>query len=320
MPDVDFNGDGRGDVLWIQDGDVAVSNWLGTASGGFAINDGAAYTQLNAMHQFVFETTGDFNGDGRTDVVWAVDPATGGGRAVWLTDPAGGFSVTGPQTWFSVDDPDWRIAGSGDFNGDGVDDLLWRHTNGTLSNWLGSPSGNFTINDANALIHVPSDWHIRGTGDFNGDGRDDLLWQSDGGIVSNWLGTASGGWTINDANAFTPHAPGTIIGIGDFNGDGLDDLLFRNAQNELYTSATGQDGYFDLHLMIGFVRRVPSEWQVVAVDDYDGDGIDDLLWRSSTGGFSNWLGVGDQYGFIINDDDAGADIPLNWQVVDQSLF
>lgn len=37
MPDIDFNGDGRGDVLWIKDSDVAVSNWLGTASGGFLI-------------------------------------------------------------------------------------------------------------------------------------------------------------------------------------------------------------------------------------------------------------------------------------------
>lgn len=57
MPNIDFNGDGRGDVLWLLDGDVAVSNWLGTAMDGFIINDGNAYNQLNAMHQFVFEAT-----------------------------------------------------------------------------------------------------------------------------------------------------------------------------------------------------------------------------------------------------------------------
>ncbi|HEX7826398.1 MAG TPA: hypothetical protein VF477_15965, partial [Mycobacterium sp.] len=38
--------------------------------------------------------------------------------------------------------------------------------------------------------------------DFNGDGRDDLLWRSDGGQVSNWLGDANGGFVSNDAHAF----------------------------------------------------------------------------------------------------------------------
>lgn len=320
MPSIDFNGDGRGDVLWLLDGDVAVSNWLGTATGGFIINDGNAYNQLNAMHQFVFEATGDFNGDGRTDIIWAVDPSTGGDRSIWFSDASGGFSIDGPQRFFSVDDPDWRIAGTGDFNGDGVDDILWRHVNGTLSNWLGSTSGSFTINDANALIHVPNDWHMMGVGDFNGDGRDDLLWQSDGGIVSNWLGTSTGGYFINDANAFTSWAPGPVAGIGDFNGDGLDDVIFRSAGNELYAAPTGVDGYFDFRLAIGFITRIPTEWQIVAVDDYNGDGIDDLLWRNADGRFSNWLGTGVEYAFTINDDDAGANVPVNWQIAEQPLL
>lgn len=319
MTKVDFNGDGRGDVMWLWHGDIAVSNWLGTASGGFTINDANAYTNLNAMHHFLFVATGDFNGDGRTDVIWEIDRPSGL-RAIWLSDTAGGFSIGGPTIYLTVDDPAWQIVGTGDFNGDGVDDLLWRHTNGTLSNWLGSTSGNFTINDANALIHVPNDWHMLGTGDFNGDGRADLLWRSDGGMVSNWLATPSGGWIINDANALTPHAPGAIIGIGDFNGDGLDDLLFRNNLNQLFTSATGQDGYFDLHLMIGYVTSIPSEWQVAAVDDYNGDGIDDLLWRNTNGGFSNWLGTGDGYHFIINDGNAGANVPLEWQLAEPPMM
>src|SRR5689334_21745466 len=29
--------------------------------------------------------------------------------------------------------------------------------------------------------------------DFNGDGRSDILWRSDGGSVTDWLGTATGG-------------------------------------------------------------------------------------------------------------------------------
>ena len=45
---------------------------------------------------------------------------------------------------------DWQIAGVGDFNGDGKADILWRHTNGQVYEWLmngvaisgqGSPGG-----------------------------------------------------------------------------------------------------------------------------------------------------------------------------------
>ncbi len=49
---------------------------------------------------------------------------------------------------------------------------------------------------------MPLDWQIVGIGDYNGDGRDDILWRnSQSGAISDWLGTATGGWAINDANA-----------------------------------------------------------------------------------------------------------------------
>ena len=315
----DFNGDGRGDVLWLLGGDSAVSNWLGTASGGFTINDSNAYNALNAMHQFHFTQTGDFNGDGRSDVLWVVDPGPNQAHMIWFSDSSGGSSINGPGTGFSVGSSGWHVEGAGDFNGDGIDDLLWRHENGTLSNWLGSLSGSFTVNDSNAWVHVPTDWHVVGTGDFNGDGRSDLLWQSDGGSISNWLGTASGGFTINDANALTSLAPGEIVGIGDFNGDGRDDLVFRDAQGGIYTAATYAAGAFYFNWSAGFVATVPLSWDIAGVGDYNGDGVDDLLWRNDNGDFSNWLGTGNEYVFEVNDHNAYVHIPVEWQIADAPL-
>ena len=40
------------------------------------------------------------------------------------------------------------MAGIGDFNGDGFDDILARETDGTITDWLGQPDGEFFANDA----------------------------------------------------------------------------------------------------------------------------------------------------------------------------
>ena len=84
----------------------------------------------------------------------------------------------------------------------GYDDILWRSDAGQLSNWLGQANGGFTNNDANAFASVPTGWQVVAVGDYNGDGFDDILWRSDSGQLSNWLGTEGGGFTNNDANAF----------------------------------------------------------------------------------------------------------------------
>ncbi|HEV2043409.1 MAG TPA: M10 family metallopeptidase C-terminal domain-containing protein, partial [Sphingomicrobium sp.] len=75
-----------------------------------------------------------------------------------------------------------------DFNGDGRSDILWRNVDGQLSNWLGQANGGFVQNNANAATVVPIAWAVAGTGDFNGDGRDDILWRNTDGTLSNWLG------------------------------------------------------------------------------------------------------------------------------------
>ena len=40
-------------------------------------------------------------------------------------------------------------------------------------------------------------------GDFNGDGRTDILWRNNDGTVTDWLGTSAGGFTANSAAAIT---------------------------------------------------------------------------------------------------------------------
>ncbi|HEU0284855.1 MAG TPA: FG-GAP-like repeat-containing protein [Sphingomicrobium sp.] len=189
----DFNGDGRDDILWRHD-DGTITNWLGQANGSFVNNPNAATSVPTQWHII---GTGDFNGDGRDDILWRhVD----GTITNWLGQANGGF-VNNPNAATSVP-TQWHIEGIGDFNGDGRDDILWRHDNGVITNWLGQANGGITDNSVNASTSVLLSWQIDGIGDFNGDGRDDILWRNADGTLTNWLGQTNGG-LVNNPNAAT---------------------------------------------------------------------------------------------------------------------
>ena len=93
-------------------------------------------------------------------------------------------------------------------------------------------------------IFTGTDWHAIGAGDFNGDGRDDVLWRNDNGTVREWLGQSDGTFVGNTAHVnFVPAAGTHVVGIGDYNGDGIDDLLWSN--NGTITQSLGRtDGSF----------------------------------------------------------------------------
>lgn len=301
----DYNGDGRDDIIWRSDTGT-VTNWLGQASGGF-VNNNAVSVSVPTSWKIV--GTGDFNGDGKGDLIWRNDS---GQFSDWLGQAGGGFATNDAVAMRSVP-VSWKVVGTGDFNGDGRDDVLWRNDNGQFSDWLGQANGGFVNNDANAFTTVATNWHVVGTGDFNGDGRDDVLWRNDSGQFSDWLGQANGGFVSNDAKAMRS-VPTTwkVVGTGDFNGDGRDDVLWRN-DNGTLTNWLGQaDGSFVVNDAKASTL-VPTNWQVAGTGDFNGDGRDDVLWRSSTGAVSDWLGQADG-SFVGNDANAMNTLLTNWQI------
>ena len=52
---------------------------------------------------------------------------------------------------------DWHIADTGDFNGDGMSDILWRNDAGVTTIW---DMDDGTILAANSLGSIPTNWHI----------------------------------------------------------------------------------------------------------------------------------------------------------------
>ena len=69
-------------------------------------------------------------------------------------------------------------------------------------------------------------WHAIGTGDFNGDGKSDILWQNTNGAVAIWQ--MNGAKVIGGGLVGNPGPSWHVIGGGDFNGDGNSDILCQN--------------------------------------------------------------------------------------------
>ena len=171
--------------------------------------------------------TGDFNGDGKSDILW--QNTNTGQAAIWemngttVTDA----SLVGPQPG-----PGWKEIGTGDFNGDGKSDILWQNTN-TDQAAIWEMNGT-TVTDASLVGPQPGPgWNAIGTGDFNGDGKSDILWQNTNtGQAAIW---EMNGTTVTDASLVGPQpGPGwNAIGTGDFNGDGKSDILWQNSSGRV---------------------------------------------------------------------------------------
>jgi serralysin len=306
----DFNGDGFSDILWRNDGGVS-TNWLGQANGGLADN-GANFT-ANPGTQWQVEGTADFNGDGRIDLLWRHES---GVTTNWLGQANGSFADNAAN-FIANPGTQWQVSATGDFNGDGRGDIIWRHVNGVTTNWLGQANGAFSDNAGNFIANPGTQWQVAGTGDFNGDGRDDILWRHESGLLTNWLGELNGGFTDNGPN-FSAN-PGTswhVVGIGDFNGDGRGDILWRNDMG-VTTNWLGQTngGFADNGAI--FTANPGTQWQVAEIADFNGDAIDDILWRHDNGTVTNWLGQANG-AFADNAGNFSVNPGTQWHVQDPS--
>ncbi len=92
-------------------------------------------------------------------------------------------------------------------------------------------NGNTLVGGGAASPNPGPSWRAVGTGDFNDDGRSDILWQNaSSGQVSIW---EMDGSSLIGGGAVGPN-PGPAwraIGTGDFNGDSHSDILFQNTSS-----------------------------------------------------------------------------------------
>jgi 6-phosphogluconolactonase len=249
---------------------------------GSPISTGGAFTfGVTTGRDF---TRGDFNGDGLTDVLWRRDGS--GENVAWFMDgvilTAGSFLDPA-----ALADTNWKMVGTHDFNGDRQTDILWRHElSGQNVVWYmnGASLASGTFLDPPALSDT--DWKMAGTGNFDGDGKPDIVWHHRlSGQIVIWYMNGS---VLTSGTFTTPSALSDtnwkLVGVSDFNEDNRPDLVWHHALS----------GQVVLWFMNGSVLTAgtfttPSSfpdtnWRIAAVGDYSYDRKPDILWRHEVSG------------------------------------
>lgn len=286
----DFDGDGRDDLLChdVNDG----YKWIdyADASGRFGRTDwtrAAYWCRLDGGELF----KGDFNGDGRTDMLCHYN--NDGHVFIDYADAEGAFHGTDYEFddgWCS--DESQRVL-VGDFNGDGRDDLLC-HDIDSGRKWIdyASVSGQLRGTDwTSAAGWCMVDSQRLFVGDFNGDGRSDLMCH-DIQTGHKWIDYAdsSGRFDGSDWSRTVHWCEHTwqSMYVGDFNGDGRDDLLCHGInEGQIWVDYADSSGRFlgtDWNRTAGFCSDNGSR---LSVGNFDGARGDDLLCHSVTTGLKS---------------------------------
>ena len=269
----DFNSDGHSDIACIIEGvhESALAMLFGLGGGEFE----EAQEFPTYSTSFASICNGDFNGDGKADLV--LTSSNGHEVQVLLGTGDGTFTIPvvySPLRILSLNDSpypsDYRKVRVADLDVDGFDDVIFANGFGeSIAIFFGNSDGIMTPAESIYVFGGPTDLAFS---DIDLDGDLDILCsrgRASAGIIFN-LGHRK----FSLYRGLLPAESSTSISSGDINHDGIPDLAVAANRNGYLGIYLGHgDGTFQPHRKLS----AGSEPFSVALDDVDGDGWMDIL-------------------------------------------
>ncbi|NJM44905.1 MAG: VCBS repeat-containing protein [Alkalinema sp. RU_4_3] len=196
------------------------------------------------------------------------------------------------------------IAGTGDLNGDGADDIIWRdRSDGSVFTWmmdgktiLKKADGSYdaaiieVLGASGALekLPIPENWILAGVADIDGDLKSDMLWRNlTDGTTYVWR---MDGTKIASVKQIEGIVPGEwdVAGLADTNKDGKSDILWRQRSTGIVAiwllDANTASGIAAVTGAQKVTAPIDLNYKIVAFTDVTGDGRADIIWRNASGG------------------------------------
>jgi RHS repeat-associated protein len=291
---IDVNGDGRADVVYPSSSTGTWWIMLANASGGYS----AAFDSKVAHNgNYARALAIDYNADGKVDLLvpaannnWEILESTGTGFTVIPTS----YPATGSG----------GLAWAADVNGDGLPDLVFVSTtltqlqvrfnsatgfSSTINTLYTAPAG-ATFATGSTSSYYAFNYASNTQGDFNGDGRTDLLVGLNvAGVPTPKILISTGTSYVDSGYVFSDSvANGSSVVLStwraiDVNSDGFSDIAFADSSGVWKvayggpgTTAFSQTASSSVPMATG----TATSGLAVIVADWDGDGRPDILWAT----------------------------------------
>lgn len=291
----DIDGNGISDILF---------QWTGGDNRlGFWMNGTNDWNSQDTAQPAEWEVKGsyDMNFDGKADVVLVGNVTVNGVKGAYIGYYDGGDT----SKWVNIGyldnsgNIDWTVKVANVTGVLGKNSIIWHAPDlGALGVWVNgtdtwvSIKGDFT-----------RDWVLKGAGDFNGDGKAEILFDYQGTFYT----TDINGNLTNLGTGFGSAQGWEFAAIGDFSCDGQDDMILFNNQNGLVVKL--EDGLTKSWKKLGQLDA--DDWSVVGAGDYNGDKKDDLLVRQKSTGMLGYYDGGD----FSKWREIGRGVDSNWTVI-----
>lgn len=275
----------------VADGQVAVK--IGSLSEDGSVTASAALDWMSEADFVPPPALADIPTPANNQAYATPDPGTV--RLYWHSQQTGRVSIwhlsqegtrkAGLQVHDEYLTTDWRVAGVGDIDSDGTDDIVWHNqAGGRAVIWFLEEDG---VRYSGQSVHtnsLPPVWTIAAVKDMDNDGTPDLVWlNEDTNRVSIWFlnadGTRRGGVSVHDENL---PLDWLLSGAADINGDGYPDLVWRNRFSNrvaIWLLDSAGAGTRASGVTVHDVN-LPTSWTIAGLADSDGDGTPDIFWRN----------------------------------------